>query len=98
MVSWQVRLGPVLRGDMDAEGAKTVSLVWIDTDKGDSDRPHCRSRLVVREIKRAMKKSNVLCAPELFSGMCLWKVLLSWGTVKTSFCGVPGRGERKART
>ena len=47
-------------GDMDAEGAKTVSLRWLDTDKGHKDRPNYGSRLVVREIKRAMKRSMFL--------------------------------------
>ena len=43
---------------------------WIDTDKGDADRPNCRSGLVVRGIKKAMKKkSDVPSAAELFSGM-----------------------------
>ena len=40
---------PVLRKDMDAEGAEAVSLRWIDTDKGDAGRPNCGSRLVQRE-------------------------------------------------
>ena len=60
---------PVFRNDMDAEGAKTVSLRWVDTDKGDVDRPNYRSRVVAREIKKAMKKSDVPSAAELFSGM-----------------------------
>ena len=56
-VQWCRGMGvwePVLRKDMDAEGAKSVSLRWGDTDKGDADRPNYRSRLVVREIKKAM--------------------------------------------
>ena len=69
MVSWHGRLGPILRKDMDAEGAKTVSPLWVDTDKDDADRPNYKSRLVVRKIKKAMKKSNVPSAAELFSGM-----------------------------
>ena len=60
---------PVLRKDMDAEGAQAVSLRWVGTDKGDADRPNHRSRLAVREIKKAMKKSDVPSAAELFSGM-----------------------------
>ena len=60
---------PVFRNDMDAEGAKTVSLRWVDTDKGDVDRHNYRSRVVAREIKKAMKKSYVPSAAELFSGM-----------------------------
>ena len=60
---------PVLRKDMDAEGAKAVSLCWVDRDKGDADRPSYRSRLVVREINKAMKQSDVPFAAELFSGI-----------------------------
>ena len=60
---------PVLRKDMDAEGAKAVSLRLVDTHKDDADRPNCRSRSVVREIKKAMKKSDVPSEAGLFSGM-----------------------------
>ena len=60
---------PVLRKDMDVKRAKTVSLRWDDTDKGDADRPHYRSRMAVREIKKATKKSDVPSAAELHSGM-----------------------------
>ena len=38
---------PVVRKDMKAEGAKAVSLRWIDTDKVDEGRPNYRSHLVV---------------------------------------------------
>ena len=65
------RLGAVLREDMDAEGAKTVSLRRVDTDKGDVDRPNYRSRLGVREIKKAIQGSAVPSAAELFSVMPL---------------------------
>ena len=71
-VQWCRGMGvwePVLRKDMDAEGAQAVSLRWVDTDKGDADRPNYRSRLVVRQIKKAMKISDVPSAAELFSGM-----------------------------
>ena len=50
---------PVLHKDMDTEGAKTMSLRWVDTDRGHADRPNYRSRLVVREIKKAKKRSHV---------------------------------------
>ena len=43
---------PVLRKDVGAEGAKAVSLRWIDTDKGDARRPNYRCPLVVREINQ----------------------------------------------
>ena len=48
-----------------------MSLRWVDTDKGDADRLHYRSLLVVREIKKAMKNSDVSSAAELLSGMHL---------------------------
>ena len=56
-------------GAFEAEGAKAVSLRWMDTDKGDAGGPKYRSRLVVREVKNAMTKSDHLSAAELFSGM-----------------------------
>ena len=34
---------PVLRKDMDAEGAKAESLRWIDTVRGDAGRQNYRS-------------------------------------------------------
>ena len=54
---------------MEAEGAQAESLLWIDTDNGDAGRPNYRSGLVVREIKKPLKKSDVPSAAELFSGM-----------------------------
>ena len=42
---------------------------WIDTDRGDVGLPNYRSRLVVRELKKTVKKSDVPTAAELFSGM-----------------------------
>ena len=50
-------------------GVRAVSLRWVDTDKGDAQRPSYRSRLCVREIKAAMRKQDVPDASELFSGM-----------------------------
>ena len=44
-VKWYRGVGiweSVLRKDMDAEGAKEVSLRWIDTDKGDAGRERSR--------------------------------------------------------
>ena len=41
-VQWRRGMGvraPVLPKDMDTEGAKAMSLRWIDTDKGDAGRP-----------------------------------------------------------
>ena len=61
------RLGA--RSSQGVEGAKARPCVASQTDKVDADRPNYRSRLLVREIKRAMKKSDVPCAAELFSGM-----------------------------
>eukprot|EP00959_Pyramimonas_sp_CCMP1952_P225103 4707136-Pyramimonas_sp.AAC.1 len=32
-------------------GRGPLSVRWVDIDKGDTDRPDCRSRLVVQETK-----------------------------------------------
>ena len=60
---------PVFRNDLEAEGAKSVSLRQIDTDIRDADRPNYRSRMVLREIQKATEKLDVPSAAELFSGM-----------------------------
>ena len=62
----------LLREDLDAEGAK-LSLRWVDTDRGDAGRPNYRSRLVVREIKKAMKKSDVPLQLNSSAGCHFWK-------------------------
>ena len=59
----------VPRSEMLAEGGRPVTLRWVDTDKGDARRSNYRSRLCVREIKKAMKKSEIPQATDLFSGM-----------------------------
>ncbi|CAK0860922.1 unnamed protein product [Prorocentrum cordatum] len=40
---------------------------WVDTNKGDEQRPKYRSRLVAMEIKAAKKASEQMSASELFS-------------------------------
>ncbi len=46
-----------------------MSLRWVNADEGDARRPNYRSRLSVREIKKAMRKSEFPQAADLFSGM-----------------------------
>ena len=72
-----------------------MSLRWVGTDKGDADRPNCRSRLVVREIKKAMKKSDALSSAELFNGM---PPLESVCTSLSACIPQSGRGERQANS
>ena len=48
-------------------GQKPISLRWVDTNKGDDERPDYRSRLVVREIRKG--KNRVLPDAQLFSSM-----------------------------
>ena len=45
----------VTRSEMLMGGKKAVTLKWIDTNKGDALQPRYRSRLVAREIKKAMR-------------------------------------------
>eukprot|EP00959_Pyramimonas_sp_CCMP1952_P277807 5806939-Pyramimonas_sp.AAC.1 len=50
-------------------GKKAVTLKWIDTNKGDLTQPRHRSRLVAREIKKAMRSEGRPDQAELFSAM-----------------------------
>eukprot|EP00972_Heterocapsa_arctica_P033680 4956444-Heterocapsa_arctica.AAC.1 len=47
------------RATMEAAGGRAISLRWVDTDKGDHTRPAYRSRGVAREIKKAIRASEV---------------------------------------
>ena len=49
--------------------AKPISLRWIDTNKGDDERPYYRSRLVAREIKARQKVCDQLPMSQVFSAM-----------------------------
>ena len=51
-------------------GQPPITLKWVDTNKGDDEKPNYRSRLVVREIKAKSKgTSREIEASQLFSGM-----------------------------
>eukprot|EP00972_Heterocapsa_arctica_P082237 12120481-Heterocapsa_arctica.AAC.1 len=39
----------------EAECGRAVSLRWVDTEKGDHTMPAYRSRVVAREIKKAIR-------------------------------------------
>ncbi|CAK0859186.1 unnamed protein product [Prorocentrum cordatum] len=55
------------RREMLENGKKAVTLKWIDTNKGDRTQPRYRSRLVAREIKKAMRSEDRPDQAELFS-------------------------------
>eukprot|EP00972_Heterocapsa_arctica_P090837 13403909-Heterocapsa_arctica.AAC.1 len=55
--------------DHGGRGGRAISLRWVDTDKGDHARPAYRSRVVAREIKKAIRASEVPPVSDLFSGM-----------------------------
>ncbi len=59
----------VPRREMLENGKKAVTLKWIDTNKGDRTQPRYRSRLVAREIKKAMRSEDRPDQAELFSAM-----------------------------
>ena len=50
-------------------GKKPIPLRWIDTNKGDHDKPNLRSRLVVRDIKARKGPDEQLDPAVLFSAM-----------------------------
>jgi hypothetical protein len=59
----------VPRREMEAEGGRAIDTRWIDTNKGDLERPLYRSRLVAREMK-VRRRAEGLLPPQqdLFSG------------------------------
>ncbi|CAK0861016.1 unnamed protein product, partial [Prorocentrum cordatum] len=59
----------VPRREMLENDKNAVTLQWIDTNKGDRTQPRYRSRLVAREIKKAMRSEDRPDQAELFSAM-----------------------------
>ena len=51
------------------EGLRPITVRWLDTNKGDPEKPNYRSRLVAREIKAAKKPEEQLPQNLLFSSM-----------------------------
>eukprot|EP00971_Amphidinium_carterae_P025511 503336-Amphidinium_carterae.1 len=49
-----------LRECVERTHKRPISMKWIDTDKGDQERPNYRSRLVCREVKNAKKPGEQL--------------------------------------
>ena len=82
------------RTDMLAEGGRAISLRWVDTDKGDAQRPNYRSRLCVREIKKAMKRSEIPQAADLFSGMPPLEAVKALISIFVGHCQEPSKGRR----
>eukprot|EP00971_Amphidinium_carterae_P049555 976725-Amphidinium_carterae.3 len=58
-----------LRECFERTKKKPLSMKWVDTDKGDQERPNYRSWLVCREVKKAKKPGEQLKASDLFSSM-----------------------------
>ena len=56
------------RKDMP-KGAKTISGRWVDTNKGDADKPNYRSRYVGRELKRLKHQSAIENLSQFFAAM-----------------------------
>ena len=60
----------VLKSICAKEGISPIPLKWIDTNKGDMDKPFMRSRLVVRECTKGKHAKFAAMSPEqLFSAM-----------------------------
>ena len=67
------------------EGLRPITVRWLDTNKGDPEKPNYRSRLVAREIKAAKKPEEQLPQNLLLEAM---RYLLSaWATDRVSAKG-----------
>eukprot|EP00959_Pyramimonas_sp_CCMP1952_P025191 528422-Pyramimonas_sp.AAC.1 len=58
-----------LKECLEVTGAKPIRLMWLDTNKGDNERPNYRSRIVVREKRGQGEEGRKLPAALLFSAM-----------------------------
>ncbi|CAK0837809.1 unnamed protein product, partial [Prorocentrum cordatum] len=62
---------------------------WVDTNKGDEQRPKYRSRLVAMEIKAAKKASEQMSASELFSSTPPLEAVKLLCSLMVSMCRSP---------
>ena len=74
-----------------AEGLRPITVRWLDTNKGDPEKPNYRSRLVVREIKAAKEPEEQLPQNLLFSSTppleAMRYLLSAWATDRVSAKG-----------
>ena len=54
-----------------AGSSKVITTKWIDTDKGDTENPNYRARLVGREIKTDERPDLFVATPPLESLRCI---------------------------
>ena len=52
---------------MEECDGEVLKLKWVDINKGDSNKPKVRSRLVAKEVKRAKRIEDQLGGAEVFS-------------------------------
>ena len=73
------------------EGLRPITVRWLETNKGDPEKPNYRSRLVAREIKAAKKPEDQLPQNLLFSSTppleAMRYLLSAWATDRVSAKG-----------
>ena len=77
-------------------GKPPIPLKWVDTNKGDSERPKYRSRIVAREIKARKSEDEKIPIEQLFSAMPPLEAVKSLISLFTSW-GVKGRAGVSAK-
>ena len=86
---WEV----VPRSQAEAAGKRPVTLKWVEKGKAGADgKVFCRSRLVAREIKKAMKTSDRPSESDIYASMLpaeALKLLLSWWANQRTIDGSP---------
>ena len=85
-----------------AEGLRPITVRWLDTNKGDPEKPNYRSRLVAREIKAAKKPESTPLLEAMRYLLSAWATdrvsakgrrlkLGLWDISRAHFYGVPKR-------
>ena len=75
-IHWVKEIGPykkISRAEAKRRGIAVVPIKWVETDKGEPNRPKVRCRLVGTELRARTK--GTLLAHELFSAMPPWEIL-----------------------
>ena len=70
----------VPRSHQQRTGGKIVSTRWVDTNKGDTQHPNCRSRLVGREFNVERDDSLYAATPPLEALRLILSYAATWAT------------------
>ena len=73
---------------LEETGKAPIGVKWVDTNKGDKERPEFRCRLVAKEIKKDKREDLFAATPPLEAKRVLFSLLASMPEMRLDFIDV----------